>query len=238
MRKSLPIHLMLKFSHVIIASCSFFLSIAQETDSVALQPKKIKTFKESYRSAAQNNVIKFSPVSPIIGQIPIAGELRLVYERFITHNNSITLGASFNYISIPYKLMELISDTSGTRLQLWGGRGQVGYRYYPLKHKEAPDGLWFGPIASYNYARVSNARGNGSYIDYHYINAGFIVGYQVKMRNNWYFEGFSGLGYRNNFGIYRDGLSGRTERYNLAIAPLPFLQHVKFYLSVNFGYAF
>ncbi len=227
-----------KFLLAALVCCSYGGLVAQETDSIATQKKELKTFKVNYRSAAHNNVIKFSPVSPFIGQIPIAGELRVVYERFITHNNSITIGGSFNYISIPYKIMELIADTSGTRLQLWGGRGQVGYRYYPLKSKDAPDGLWLGPIASYNYARISNVRGNGSYIDYHYINAGFLVGYQVHMKNNWYFEAFTGLGYRNNFGIYRDGLSGRTERYDLAIAPLPFLTHVKYYLAVHFGYAF
>jgi hypothetical protein len=160
MRKFLLISFLLKFSLLLwLTCCSYFLA-AQETDSIVIQSRKIKTFKESYRSAAHNNVLKFSPVSPLVGQIPIAGELRVVYERFINYNNSITLGASLNYISIPYKLLELVGDTSGVRLQLWGGRGQVGYRYYPLKHKEAPDGLWFGAIASYNYARISNARGN------------------------------------------------------------------------------
>jgi hypothetical protein len=226
------------FSLCLFFLCGGWIVFAQETDSVYVPHKKIKTFKEVYRSAAFNNVIKFSPVSPIIGQIPVAGELRMVYERFINYNNSLTIGASFNYISIPYKLLELVADTTGVRMQLWGGRGQVGYRYYPLKQKDAPDGLWLGPIASYNYARISNVRGNGSYIDYHFINAGFIVGYQVQMRRNWFFEAFSGLGYRNNFGVYRDGISGRIQRYNLAITPLPFLQHVKFYLAVHFGYAF
>lgn len=211
---------------------------AQETDSILVQPKKLKTFKESYRSAKHNNVIKFSPVAPFVGQIPVAGELRVVYERFITYNNSITIGGSFNYISIPYKIMEAIVDTSGIKLQLWGGRGQIGYRYYVLKSIDAPQGLWVGPIASYNYARISNTRGNKSYTDYHYINAGFLVGYQLHMKNNWYFDGFTGIGYRNNFGIFKDGISGRTERYDLAIAPLPFLKHVKYYLAVHFGYAF
>lgn len=211
---------------------------AQETDSIFVQPKKLKTFKESYRSAKQNNVIKFSPVAPFVGQIPVAGELRVVYERFVTHNNSITIGGSLNYISIPYKIMEAIVDTSGIRLQLWGGRGQIGYRYYVLKSIDAPQGLWIGPIASYNYARISNKNGNKSYTDYHYINAGFLVGYQVYIKSNWYFEGFTGLGYRNNFGIFKDGISGRTERYDLALAPVAFLKHIKYYLAVHFGYAF
>lgn len=233
------------FNHFLICYCLKILlllgalpSFSQESDTVFTQPKSLTTFKESYRSAAHNNVIKFSPVAAITGQITLAGELRIVYERFIAYNHSITIGGSFNYISIPFKIMESIIDTFNTNMQLWGGRGQIGYRYYPLKSKTAPDGLWLGPIASYNYARATDKRGNGSYTDIHYINAGFLVGYQVNIRKSWYFEGFTGLGYRNNFGIYKDKLSGRTERGDLAIAPLPFLRHVKMYLAVHFGYAF
>ncbi|MCS6819500.1 MAG: hypothetical protein RMJ53_09260 [Chitinophagales bacterium] len=184
-------------------------------------------------------MIKFSPFSPIVGQLPISGELRCVYERFVTHNNSVTIGGSFNYLNLAYRLLVFLVDTAVRgRINLIGGRVQAGYRIYPLSGFKAPEGFWFGPTISYNYARLYIVRSNGSTLDYHLFNTGMLAGYQLNFQKHWYFEAFGGLGYKNNIGIYTDGLSGRKERYNIGFPPLPVLRHIKIYLAVHFGYAF
>jgi hypothetical protein len=199
------------------------------------------------------NVIKTSPIPMLImGQIPWCDELRFTYERVLTNHHSIEVGASYNY---PNLILMAVSsmDTGSTKLSDFSFRGArviLGYRYYPLKRpkkKEAPAGLFVGPYLSYNFVKIKEKGGNGSSESLHYFNASIIAGYQIVSKKGFAIEFFTGLGYRDNFITNYDARTNRTTNSALPsfISPRTpsgdrfiFIDHIKFILQFNLGYAF
>ena len=205
---------------------------AQEADSLLLGFNGFKNEKIPFKG----NVIKFSPIPLLVGQIPYCGELRLTYERLITHNTSISIGGSYNFPSVIFAIASRSSGGNLNQFSFRGGRAILGFRYYPLKKKKAPAGLFFGPYISYNFVRIKEKKGNGSYIDLNYFNASAITGYQFSFGKSIYFEVFGGIGYRKNFTREFDSRNGSRTTYDSDV--LGPIKNLKVILQVNLGYAF
>ncbi len=195
-------------------------------------------FKEPKKLPYKLNVVKASPMPFFIGQIPYCGEIRITYERMLASHHSLLLGGSYNYPNVILLVMSAVSDTAQSfkDFSLRGGRVMFGYRFYPIKRQSAPKGLFFGPYVSYNFVKIKQRKGNGSYDLINYLNADMVVGYQFEMGHSVFMEFMGGIGYRNNWGVYYDARLNRSERYD--IYDIKFLKNVKFLLQVNFGYGF
>ena len=117
--------------------------------SDTLEIKKFKGFKTPQFPSALN-VLKTNLIPIFIGQIPVCGEIRLTYERMIWHNQSISVGGSYNFPSLLLLVMPAIINPKHATLSKYsirGGRIIFAYRYYPLG-TEAPKGFFFGPYLS------------------------------------------------------------------------------------------
>lgn len=195
---------------------------------------------KNVKFASKQNLIKASPLPFLIGQIPICGELRITYERMVTHNQSFIAGMSYNYPNPILFFGSLLTAGTGNQsfagYSLRGVRGMLGYRYYPFKFMEAPSGLFLGPYLTWNYVRIKQRGGNADYLELNYPSASFIVGYQEELAENFFFEGFVGLGYRNNFVVQFDSRTNRLSREPLYVFRA--LRFIKFPIQVNFSYAF
>jgi hypothetical protein len=208
---------------------------AQQVDSTHLE--KFKGFKTPKFPSAQN-VLKTNLIPIFIGQIPICGEIRITYERMIWHNQSISVGASYNFPSLFLVLMpKLINPMQATLSQysLRGARIIFGYRYYPLS-AEAPKGFFFGPYFSYNFVRLQERHGNGSYAVLHYVNASLVLGYQAKFGKHIFLEFFGGLGYKRNFETDYDSHTRQTSTNDIYNQKFPYFRNVKLALQMNVGY--
>ncbi len=187
----------------------------------------------------KQNVIKSCPVPILVGQIVVCGELRLMLEHMITHNQSLSIGASYNF---PNLFLLMITAASKNRsifkhLSMRGARVMAGYRYYPLRSKKAPDGFFFGPYFSYNFVNIREKHGSNNYEVINYLDAGIIAGYQFIAGNHFSLEGFGGFGYRDNFILNYNAHLNKT--YTTFIPQIiPAFEHVKFFLQMNLGYAF
>ena len=206
--------------------------LAQEADSLLIGFNGFKNEKIPFKG----NVIKFSPIPLLVGQIPYCGELRLTYERLITHNTSFSIGGSYNFPSVIFAIASRGSGVNINQFSFRGGRAILGFRYYPLKRKKAPAGLFFGPYISYNFVRVKEKKGNGSYLDLNYFNASAITGYQFNFGKSIYFEVFGGIGYRKNFTREFDSRNKSRLTYDTEV--LGPIKNLKVILQVNLGYAF
>jgi hypothetical protein len=223
-----------KYALLFATTLMFSLIHAQEADSLGF--RGFKNPKLPYRQ----NEIKANFVPLLMGQIPICGELRITYERLFTHNQSFTAGFSYNYPNLFLLITTALNDPQGKgwfgRFSTQGARFTLGYRYYPFKDVQAPEGLFFGPYFSYNFAKIGYKSTQGSYQILNYLNAEAIVGYQVEISDNFYFEFFGGLGYKHNFVVYYDSRSNKTSSEDFYLFPP--LKNVKLALQVNFCYAF
>ncbi|HLP22196.1 MAG TPA: DUF3575 domain-containing protein, partial [Chitinophagales bacterium] len=181
---------------------------AQKTETDTSATRRFKGFRTP-RFPSADNVIKSNLIPILFGQIPLCGEIRVTYERMIWHNQSISLGASYNFPNLFAFVMPAIINPNRTTLKrysLRGARITFGYRYYPLS-SEAPKGFFFGPYFSYNFVRIQERHGNGSYELVNYINGSLICGYQAKFGKHIFFEVFGGLGYKRNFSVFYDSRS-------------------------------
>jgi hypothetical protein len=184
------------------------------------------------------NTLKTSPVALFAGQIIICGELRFTLEHMITHNQSISLGLSYNYPN-PFLLLAASISHSNIfkRYGFEGARVILEYRYYPLKQL-APKGFFVGPIFSYNFVDIRDKRASNSFVVLNYLDAGVITGYQVIAGRHFEFEIFGGMGYRNNYLSRSDRRNNALNRYINILPPLKGFEHFKVFLQINFGYAF
>ncbi|MCX6200120.1 MAG: DUF3575 domain-containing protein [Bacteroidetes bacterium] len=186
----------------------------------------------------KQNVIKSNLIPIFMGQIPLCGELRFTYERMLTHNQSLTIGASYNFPNLFLFVMPAITNPGRATLKnysLRGGRITLGYRFYPLKRRHAPNGLFFGPYGSFNFVKIKERKGNGSFETWNYADACFILGYQFHMRRGVFMEFFGGLGYRKNFiRDYDARYNSTSEReYYVIKGPVP---NFKVLLQMNIGF--
>ncbi len=186
----------------------------------------------------KQNVIKSNLIPILMGQIPLCGELRFTYERVLSHNQSLTIGASYNFPNLFLFVMPAVSNPGRTTLKdysLRGGRITLGYRFYPLKNKSAPNGLFFGPYGSFNFVKIKPRHGNGDFETWNYADACLILGYQFHMRKGVFMEFFAGLGYRKNFIRHYSAHFKTTteEEYYVIKTPVP---NFKALLQMNIGF--
>lgn len=223
------------FVFVILFSRSQLFSATSDS----LQIKKFKGFKTPKFPSAQN-VLKTNIIPILIGQIPYCGELRLTYERMIWHNQSISLGVSYNFPNLFLFVMPAVLNPKHANLSkysLRGARFTFAYRYYPFG-SEAPKGFFFGPYLSYNFVKLQERHGNGSYQMLNYANASLVCGYQFKFGNHVFLELFGGVGYRKNFEQDYDSQTRQTYTGDIYNKKFPQLKNVKFALQMNLGYGF
>jgi len=196
---------------------------------------------KSTKSASKDNLIKGSIVPFLFGQIPFTGEIRINYERMITHNQSLNFMGGYVY---PNPILFFGSAIAGTglfkRISLRGGKIGVGYRFFPLKNVQAPEGFYFGPYGSYTFARIREKNGSDDIYTWHYANAGMIAGYQVKIEEYLFVDIFAGLGYRKNWESFYNSKTKKISSQDLDLPPVFMLphKHVKLFLQFNLCYAF
>ncbi len=210
---------------------------SQDVDSVRIS--NFRGFQTPKFPTAQN-VFKFNIIPVFLGQIPLCGELRLTYERMIAYNHSLTLGASYNFPNLLLFVMPAAINPKQATLSKYSMRGArfiFGYRYYPLK-AAAPKGFFFGPYFSYNFVKIQERHGNGSFAIINYANASLICGYQAKLSKHLFFEFFGGLGYKRNFEVDYDAFTKQKSTGDLYNEKIPYFRNVKFCLQVNMGYGF
>ncbi|MCS6935196.1 MAG: hypothetical protein NZM35_08620 [Chitinophagales bacterium] len=188
------------------------------------------------RTIPHQNLVKTFPLPFLVGQIMYCGEARFTYERMITHNQSVLVGVSYNYPNLLLLLNDVLYQSGFSRFNIHGARGMLGYRIYPFRTSVAPEGPFAGVYMSYNYARVRERSGNGDFFALHYTNASVVGGYQMYLGDNFYGEGFAGIGYRYNFVQSYDASTGRTSLRE--ISTIPVFKNLKFVLQFNVSYAF
>ncbi|NMH86065.1 DUF3575 domain-containing protein [Flavivirga algicola] len=102
---------------------------------------------------AQENVVKFNPLALIVGSLEVG------YERVVSENQSLQVDLAYT------------SFDSGFFDYTGFGAG-LQYRFYLQKAKEAPEGWFAGPVASYASASANNDFKTSIFA------AGGVVGYQ------------------------------------------------------------
>jgi hypothetical protein len=222
----------LLFVFVLLLSAS---AVFAQVDSAEI--KKFKGFRTPKFSSA-DNVVKSNLIPIVMGQIPICGEIRITYERMIWHKHSLTLGGSYNFPNLLLFAMPAAVNPMRATMQRYsmrGGRITFGYRYYPLSD-EAPKGFFFGPWFSYNFVRIKEKRGDGSYADIIYTSANVIAGYQARFGKHIFFEVFGGLGYKHNYESDYDAKSKQFVKADLYNKKIPYFRNVKVVMQINLGY--
>ena len=218
-----------------------FCSKIFSQDSDTLHFKGFSTPKFPFKQ----NVIKSNLIPVFMGQIPLCGDLRFTYERMLTHNQSFTLGVSYNFPNLLLVVLPAITNPNNRTLKnfsMRGGRLTLGYRFYPLKRKHAPAGLFVGPYGSFNFVKIKERKGTGDYWLYCYANASLILGYQFHLRKGVFMEFFAGLGYRKNFEVFYDSHRKTYAQHDLGSVIKPPLvtgdpfKNVKFSLQMNIGF--
>ncbi len=205
--------------------------------------EEFEGFKER-KLPFKQNIIKSNLIPVFVGQIPICGELRFTYERMLTHNQSVTIGVSYNFPSLLLFVMPAITNPNNRTLKdysMRGGRLTLGYRFYPLKRRHAPNGLFVGPYGSFNFVKIKERHGNGDYELFCYANASAILGYQFHLRKGVFMEFFGGIGYRKNFDVYYDAHYKTYQRKDMAAVIKPplvgdWFNSVKLSLQMNIGF--
>ena len=147
------------------------------------------------------NVLKTSPFTLLISQIPITGSIRLMYERVLGLKQSTVIGASYVFPNLLFRqLATEIYDTFGVNISAHGFRAQIGYRYY-LTGKNAPNGLFVGPHISANIVKVNYKEIPDIWTNIYYLNANALFGFQWLIKGKVGFDIYTGFGYRQNFFI-------------------------------------
>ncbi len=190
------------------------------------------------------SVLKTNPLAMIISQIPIAGEVRGLYERMLSANQSTMVGVSYNF---PNFLMKEIIDSfnvsTNLKLRMSGFRFQAAYKFYLFGQYEdfLPQGFYLGPHASYNYVKLYEAQHRDAFLKVTFTNVSLIAGYQVLIAKTIAIDTYIGGGYKYNF----------DEVKNIRTAPVSFSkisgdpglsqffgEGFKFSLAVNVGWYF
>ncbi len=198
----------------------------------------------------KTNIFKVGIIPFFEGQIYGTGELRFNYERVIAKQQSILVGISYVFPNL-LGLALYSSGASGGRgstggttgygstpgfldanYAFEGVRGMLGYRYYLMKRRGAPYGIYVGPYLSYNFVNVSQKAAPQNYEGLNYFDACAVFGVQAVSSKHFVFDFTTGLGYKDNF------ISNPNS--NMELSPqtinIPPFDHVKFLIQLNFGY--
>ena len=179
------------------------------------------------------------------GNIPLTAEYRLVYEAPTGPYESLQI--SISYLARgPLALAILNSDTSNggtsaaqkklnSELRFTGFRAQIMYRFFVLKIRSSPQGFYVGPHASYSYLKIYRPSNKDLFLQWVFMNASIQAGFQGVISHCFAIDFFTGLGYKYNYSEEHHPNGGTI---TAPISIIPKLDHVKFTLGMNFGYAF
>ena len=231
-----------------------FVAFSQQEDTSGFV-----AFKSPAKLPAKSIIFKVGIIPFFVGQVPETGELRFNYEQRLSRRQSIMAGVSYEFPNLIALAASGIfrggggkgggrgghgggrggrgGSIFGTNYTYEGVRGMLGYRYFPLKGKEAPAGIYFGPYLSYNFVDVRDKGALQNFEQLNYFDACAAVGYQLVKKSHFVFDITGGLGYKDNFITQPNAnVSVGTELFSIKNAPD--LNHVKLLMQMNFGYAF
>lgn len=185
------------------------------------------------------NILKTNPLAVIWSQIPLSGEIRMMYERVTNPNDAAVIGISFIIPSI------LIADTIraiekqlGINLKMYGFRIQIEKKFYlsPINNGKAPKGIYVAPHASVYTSRWYIKGQENRFFQANFCNINFLVGYQLLLWKTIALDACAGLGYRYNY--YLEGNSQNPFPIDKGDDFLEIPNWLKISLVVNAGIAF
>lgn len=196
--------------------------------------------------ANQANIFKTNPLHYFIGPLLLFSEYRLMYERQANKNQSIEFGVSF-LSKCPLFNESLDSSVTPTEILVYGYRAQIGYRFYLNKFlyqvglsnkNKGVTGLYISPHASIIDVRVTTRAASrfNNYIRLQMLDVNLRTGIQFKVIENFYFDFFTGLGYKDNsFLLFNGNTSTPLDTEGLEYI---FNSNLKINLGFNFGLRF
>lgn len=208
---------------------------AQEILQIDTSYSKKESFKEKKKIPNFQNVLKTGVSSWLIGNMGINGEFRLVYERMLANQHSIIVGASYNYKSPIFALLDAMSDSISIPVNINGYRVQGAYRFYPIKKLKAPNGLYVGPHFSYQSLFLTDKHSK-DYIELSNFFAVAASGYQIVTKKRVSIDFNVGIGYQKTWykEVLYNGNQPQTIKYPNNLNKIP----VKIMTQINIGYAF
>ena len=212
---------------ILYSSFCFALTLILSNGESNAQDSLTYTSKSSYPV----NVIKTNPLAALVGQNPLTGELKLMYERAIGSKMAGFIGISYNTKGV-LKLEQLIPDTIDQFKtgKINGYRIQAGYKFYLTKFSIPVKGFYVAPHFSYNNSKINILSDRYSYFRGTLFNINALTGYQFIAGGSFAFDIFTGLGYKSNtWEIFnKEGeLVGSPNKSGLKVS-----------FGFNFGYAF
>lgn len=190
------------------------------------------------------SVFMTNPFAPLMGQIPITGEYRLLYQTAISHNMSVIMGVSYLGKSLLIYTVDLLDSTQRNFFindaTVKGIRGQAGYRFFIcedglIRRRQYPQGLYIGPHVSYSAAKYSVQSLNFANIftKLNYFNINLMGGLQYQLFKKFLLDVHTGIGFRYNV-IYANQI---IYQYVLKDAIFLWDEHPVFkYYKISFGF--
>ena len=212
-------------------------SSAQRIDSSLI--KKHKGFdRQKYK---YSSVTKTNPYTPFWGPIILTSEYRIIQEFATNYHQSLQLGASYLNQSL-FLLMypDSFYQPGQSHYIFRGYRLQASYKFYLLKNKPAPYGIYLSPHISYSTVKVSykQVKITENYDQIKHLNINILFGYQIISRKGFSIDVFTGLGYKNDKWEYHNNNSSYTK---ISVTNIPLYtpnSNFKFTLGFNAGWAF
>ena len=153
-----------------------------------------------------------------------------MYETTTSPYTSIYIGASYLFPNvITLQFFSEHKESTGVNLRMGGFRGQLGYKFYLIRSKFAPRGIYVGPHLSYSISKI-NPRGQPDYyVKMYFMNASAVFGWQFFLGQRFSVDVYSGFGYRHNYLSHYNRFDGHGS--DLMASGL------KFALGINFGFS-
>ncbi len=174
---------------------------------------------------------KTNPLRPLMGQVPFTGEYSISFEKVLDKRFSYQLAFS---VVAPSPLNRIgIPDNSSNlkEINIVGSRIKPSLRFYFFRQSEpAPIGLYWGPMASFNFVRFADRGTQEDYLHHYYTSFNLLLGYQLLVFKGFYLDLFSGVGYKYNF--WKRAISFGS----IFDLPAP-VQGLKYTLGFEFGVA-
>ncbi|MCC7303226.1 MAG: hypothetical protein IT233_11350 [Bacteroidia bacterium] len=190
----------------------------------------------------KQGTLKTNPFVMIMGGLPLASEYRIIYELTTGFRVSQQIGFSYLGRTILYRALADALDTNYTYDVVFRGfRIQYMYRVFIGKEAQAPEGWYFGPVASFATGRLSLGAWmtGGRYIEFRHGYACLALGRQARVGDRIVYDFYMGMGYRKN--IAEEHFPNHTTRlmhFDESDLERYYYGHFKFCTGVNFGIIF
>lgn len=190
---------------------------------------------QKYRSTT-----KFGIASLFWGHVPYTSEYKVLHDFVNGPYASTQVGFSL-FSGGPFLRSQNNSSppSQGDKYTMFGYRIQATQKFYFTKSKYAPEGWYIGPHFSYASCRFStkNLSAAGYFIRLQQINACGVIGVQ-HIYNKTVFDFYTGLGYKSNTDVVKNGGSGLSSKSIDFYKNTPFYSgNVRFLLGLNIGFA-